>query len=101
MSKDFTVHMQPINGHVHSRNRSNRAYPLNESGIPKLDLRSITSIEDKHIAIYEIIRWLDVENSKRYEPSDGKTYCNIYAYDFAYCLGLFIPRIWWTPKAKL
>jgi hypothetical protein len=96
MTQNLVVHMQADKGDVHSRRRSDRAYPLNEQGMPKLDLRAITAHEPKCIAIYRIIEWLDVQNSRRYKPHDDKTYCNIYAYDFAYCLGLFIPRVWWS-----
>ncbi len=40
-------------------------------------------------------RWLDVERSARYQRKPSATYCNIYAHDFAYLCGLYLPRVWW------
>ena len=36
----------------------------------------------------QIIKELDVENSPRYKPGGGKTYCNIFVSDFLDALGL-------------
>lgn len=47
----------------------------------------------------EIIDFLDVENSERYQPTKTQTFCNIYAHDFAMYMGYYIPRVWWTEKA--
>lgn len=46
--------------------------------------------------IFEILSFLDVENPnhKRYAPRKD-TFCNIYAHDFAYCLGVYLPRVFW------
>ena len=30
---------------------------------------------------------------------DGPTWCNIYATDYCYLAGLYLPRVWWTAKA--
>jgi len=47
-----------------------------------------------------IIHHLAVEVSRRYQPAGGKTYCNIYAHDFARLSGLLVPRTWWRdPKS--
>ena len=48
---------------------------------------------------HRIIELLDVEHSARYQPAAGKTYCNIYATDFAHLWGAFLPRTWWTQDA--
>jgi hypothetical protein len=48
---------------------------------------------------HRIVQLLDVERSARYRPAAGKTYCNIYATDFAHAWGAFLPRTWWTPDA--
>lgn len=79
-----------------SRNDGSKAYPLNESDLPFGD-----GSPESLLAIAE---YLDVERSLRYKRKqiDGKvvsTYCNIYAYDFCYLAGAYIPRIWWYPKA--
>ncbi len=42
---------------------------------------------------------LDVENNQLYQPGGGKTYCNIYAYDFVTAMGAYIPRVWWSESA--
>ncbi|MCL6286214.1 hypothetical protein M3P21_22235, partial [Ruegeria sp. 2012CJ41-6] len=39
------------------------------------------------------------KTSIRYLPAAGKTYCNIYAHDFAYLCGTYIPRVWWDKDA--
>ena len=43
-----------------------------------------------------VVESLNVEDSGRYQPGDGKTFCNIYAYDVVTALGAYIPRTWWT-----
>jgi len=48
---------------------------------------------------WEVLEALDVEHSARYRPADGRTYCNIYATDFAHACGLFLPRTWWLETA--
>lgn len=75
-----------------SRNQeSTRAFPLSESNIPFFD-GSIDSI-------HGIIDWLDVEKSPRYKRKQHSTYCNIYAYDYAYLMRAFLPRVWWYERA--
>jgi hypothetical protein len=48
-----------------------------------------------------IIQYLDSENPahRRYWPKNGTTYCNIYAYDYCYLAGVYLPRVWWTDEA--
>ena len=48
-----------------------------------------------------IIAWLDVAKPsfKRYQPRAGLTFCNIYAHDYCYLAGVYLPRVWWAPKA--
>ena len=48
---------------------------------------------------YAVVETLNVEDSGRYQPGGGNTYCNIYAYDVVTALGAYIPRVWWTPNA--
>ncbi|HZF14643.1 MAG TPA: SH3 domain-containing protein [Steroidobacteraceae bacterium] len=47
-----------------------------------------------------IVDLLDVEHSARYQPT-VTTFCNIYAYDFCYLAGVYLPRVWWMAKALL
>ena len=68
---------------------SRRAYPLNEANMP---------IGDGTVsAIRRIIDFLDVTKSVRYIRTATTTFCNIYAYDYAYLSGAYLPRVWWTP----
>lgn len=46
-----------------------------------------------------IVEWLAVDRSERYRPRGGTTYCNIYAYDYAFLAGAYLPRVWWTSAA--
>lgn len=73
-----------------------RAYALNDPNQPK---RNATSEVAKVRQIHAIINWLDVEPSARYVAGKGKTYCNIYAYDFCYLNDVYLPRVWWTSDA--
>jgi hypothetical protein len=45
---------------------------------------------------YAIVETLNVTASARFQPGEGKTYCNIYAYDVVTALGGYLPRVWWT-----
>jgi hypothetical protein len=55
---------------------------------------------DARIAdLHAIVALLDVEQSARYQPTAVSTYCNIYACDFSFLAGLYLPRVWWTSKA--
>lgn len=79
-----------------SRMDGSKAYPLNESDLPVNP--SVPA------DLIKIVDYLDVENSPRYKQKviNGKivsTYCNIYAYDYAYIAGAYLPRLWWYEKA--
>lgn len=77
------------------KNRGYWSYPL---GDPKRPHRNEKSKESKIKSIYEILDYLDVENSARYTPKKY-TYCNIYAHDYAYLCNTYIPRVWWSEKS--
>jgi hypothetical protein len=51
--------------------------------------------------IIEILRWLDCGNRQhlRWQPADGKTFCNIFTYDVSCLCGVYLPRVWWTDEA--
>ena len=51
--------------------------------------------------LLEIVNYLDSANTShlRYKPKSRTTYCNIYAYDYCYLAGVFLPRTWWTGPA--
>jgi len=77
-----------------------RAYPLGEPGRPA---RSGRSAERLAQSVAAIVDYLDVASPAhlRYQPRGGATYCNIYATDFAYLCGVYLPRVWWTDRALL
>lgn len=51
------------------------------------------------LGAYQIADYLDVEKSARYIPTPSATFCNIYAHDFAYLMGAYVPRVFWSPEA--
>ena len=77
-----------------------QAYPLGEADRPR---RSGTTPNLKTRELLAIIHYLDSENQahRRYWPKGGTTYCNIYAYDYCYLAGVYLPRVWWTDEALL
>jgi hypothetical protein len=76
---------------VAASNRStsvDRAYPLGEDNRPT-----------RATGTAAIVRYLDVEKSARYQPTNAQTFCNIYACDYCYLAGVYLPRVWWTSRA--
>ena len=87
------AHLEKALGTVR-RNSLGRVYRLNEEPMPR------RPVGGSDTAIFgRIIDWLDVEHSLRYREEPGKTFCNIYAHDFACLCGAYIPRVWWTADA--
>ncbi|HEY8898258.1 MAG TPA: hypothetical protein VIM79_25700 [Niastella sp.] len=84
-----------------TRNDCNWAYPLQEEGMPKVDLKKIGSAITRKENIYNVIAWLNVEESRRYSMQGKSTYCNIYAYDVVRCVGAYMPRVWWNEASIL
>jgi hypothetical protein len=72
------------------------AFPLGEPGQPR---RNGTNAAQRAAALGQIVEWLDVERKKRYQPKGGSTYCNIYAHDYCYLAGAYLPRVWWRPRS--
>jgi hypothetical protein len=58
------------------------------------------TLDSRIQVLHEIVRDLDVTRSVRYTPGT-QTYCNIYAYDFCYMAGVYLPRVWWNSKALI
>jgi predicted chitinase len=75
-----------------------RAFPLGEKGRPK---RTGSKPETKASQVIDIATYLDsaASSHKRYQRKGGQTFCNIYAYDFCYLCGVYLPRVWWRPAA--
>lgn len=88
------VHLTPTGAIKRSDTR--RAFPLNEDKQPR---RMGTNEEERSDQLLQIIKWLNVDSNKRYLPGSATTYCNIYAYDYCFLAGCYLPRVWWTRKA--
>jgi hypothetical protein len=86
----------PAGNRIITRNGTGRVFPLNEQGLIRFDLKIESDVEKRKQKIQDVIEYLDVEHSARYAPDSTSTFCNIYAYDVAYCLGAYLPRVWWT-----
>jgi len=89
------VHLQ-TNDRILRSQTGGRAFPLNEDGRPR---RDGTTAADRAGQLGDIINWLRVDQSRRYLPVGGTTFCNIYAYDYCYLAGVYLPRVWWTRNA--
>lgn len=76
-----------------------RAFPIGEPDRPARD-PSADRLERRD-ALTRIVEWLDVENSARYIAGDGRTFCNIYAHDYCYLAGVYLPRVWWRDRALM
>lgn len=91
------VHLPP---HPHSKRSYHGAwqFPLSEENMPRVN--AAASVQEKADLMHTIIAYLAVHKSARYQR-DTYTYCNIYAYDYCYLSGAFLPRVWWMDKALL
>ncbi|MEM7356149.1 MAG: glycoside hydrolase family 19 protein, partial [Acidobacteriota bacterium] len=94
------THLRESRREVTRQEDGYRAFPLGEKGKPR---RSGTLAETKARQLGEIVDYLDSESAehRRYWPKRGTTFCNIYAYDYCYLAGVFLPRVWWTERAQL
>lgn len=74
------------------------AFSLNEPGQPG---RTGTTPDVLRTELAAIIDWLAVDKKThiRYQPHDGLTFCNMYAHDYCFLAGVYLPRVWWTQPA--
>ncbi len=74
------------------------AHSLNE---PDMPARKGTTPDELRASLGEVIDYLatDKKANKRYQPRSGLTFCNIYAHDYCFLAGVYLPRVWWTPGA--
>ena len=89
--KNLEVHLDS-SALVTTHKNYNWAFALNDPHQPYRDPGSDAPLTDQ---IHDIIDYLDVEDAVRYAIIDGKTFCNIYAYDYCYLCRAYIPRVWW------
>lgn len=74
-----------------------RASPLDEPDLPR---RAPAAAPAANVdSLGAILRFLDVERSRRYQRTPSATFCNIYAYDYCHLAGTYLPRVWWTARA--
>ena len=94
------VHLAENRTNITRRRDGGRAFPLGEANRPN---RSGGDTQNRVKSVLKIIKYLNSENSQhqRYQPKQKTTYCNIYAHDFCYLAGVYLPRVWWTDKALL
>jgi len=92
------VHLPIPEGKINPLGMSHRAFPIKDENIPIINLKEIAE-GDRVDMIYRIIDLLNVETCSRYQPTETLSYCNVYAHDFAYCLGAYIPRVWWDEES--
>lgn len=74
-----------------------RASPLDEPNMPRREPAAPPAARSD--SLWAILRFLDVEQSRRYLRTQSATFCNIYAYDYCYLAGTYLPRVWWTSRA--
>ncbi len=84
------VHLIPRRA-ITRQQTDTRAFPLTEPNMPKGD--------GTPESIHKIIKFLDVERSPRYRRTASSTFCNIYAYDYAYLMSAYVPRVFWSEGA--
>lgn len=92
------VHLRENVPSVTRTSAAGRAFPLGEVDRPS---RGTADARQRRDALLSIIRYLNVEDPRheRYAPSGGRTFCNVYAHDYCYLSGVYLPRVWWTPGA--
>jgi hypothetical protein len=89
------VHLQENRRNVTRSSTTGRAFPLGEPNRPR---RGGGGPYERRAELVSIANYFDVENSARYRPG-GSTFCNIYAYDYCYLSGVYLPRVWWIHQA--
>lgn len=94
------VHMQEGSADVTRARDGGRAHPLGEPDRPARRGRGGGSLAR---SVAAIVDYLDVADPAhlRYQPRGGTTRCGVYAADFAYLCGVYLPRVWWTGRALL
>lgn len=92
------VYMPRKAGSVTRRTDPAGVHSLNEPGQPD---RKGKTAADRCAELAAIIKWLGVDKTanKRYQGARGCTFCNVYAHDYCYLSGVYLPRVWWTPGA--
>ena len=92
------VYMPRKPGTVTKRTEVAGALSLNEPGQPE---RKGEGGPQRCDELAAIIDWLAVDKlaHKRYQGTSSSTFCNIYAHDYCFLAGVYLPRVWWMPGA--
>lgn len=92
------VHYRTADSASRRGSAAKRAQPLGE---PSQPTRTRAAPPAQRVTELDtIVQWLGVETSARYQPDDV-TFCNVYAADFCYLAGAYLPRTWWTETALM
>lgn len=85
-------------GTLTKRTATAGAHSLNEPHQPG---RTGTTADELRTELAAIIEWLAVDKAThlRYQPRNGLTFCNIYTHDYCHLAGVYLPRVWWSPRA--
>lgn len=91
------VHWTENNPNSKRSGTSGLASPIGENPRPNRESRATVEVKNEQLRV--LADWLDVERSARYQPRDGRTYCNVYVADYCYLAQVYLPRVWWTSAA--
>ena len=91
------VHYRENDAGSNRASTAKRAQPLGETPRPA---RDALAAEGRVAQLGDIVAWLAVDGSPRYRR-DQVTYCNVYATDYCYLAGVYLPRTWWTESALM
>ena len=92
------VHYRESDPEARRASTGKRAEPLGEPARPSRDAAAPPAARVQQLGA--IVDWLDAPGSARYQR-DQVTYCNVYAADFCYLAGIYLPRVWWTASALM
>ena len=92
------VFMPRKSGSASRRTEQAGPHSLNE---PRQPGRAATDPDGLRDELAAIVEWLAVDDPShlRYQPRSRTTFCNIYAHDYCFLAGVYLPRVWWTQGA--
>lgn len=85
-------------GTITRRSAPAAALSLNEPGQPGRGGETPAELKEELAGIIDHLA-VDRPAHRRYAPGGGHTFCNIYAHDYCFLAGVYLPRVWWTPDA--
>ena len=72
------------------------ANPLGDPGVPYVNSDSPAT---RIASVHQLINYLNVTVSYRYQRTTANTFCNIYACDVCYFSHAYLPRVWWYSRS--